>query len=107
MSALPDLLSASSCSAFFPPPKNPSSTPPAWSWRAPDTRNQEQPVPSDHNANDKESAIAIRDEAVERPARQLVVPKASPLHPLIAQLALKRLVDGQFGERELTLRRRD
>ncbi len=56
------------------------------------------PKPQTH-----ESAILMLADAVESASRTLVEPTPTRLQNLIDQIAMKRLIDGQFDECELTL----
>jgi cyclic-di-AMP phosphodiesterase PgpH len=55
----------------------------------------------------KEVAIVMIADAVESACRAMTDPTASRLETLIHELALKRLLDGQFDECDLTMRELD
>jgi cyclic-di-AMP phosphodiesterase PgpH len=52
----------------------------------------------------REVAVVMLADAVESAARAMADPTASRLENLVHELAMKRLLDGQFDECDLTMR---
>ncbi len=55
----------------------------------------------------REAAVLMMSDAVESASRALIEPTASRLQNLVEQIAMKKLLDGQFDECSLTLRELD
>ena len=62
------------------------------------------PLPRPQAADARKCAIVMLADAVESATRAMAEPTASRIESLVHDLAMKRLLDGQFDECDLTMR---